>query len=147
MDAADHRAQAVRLYNLSWELLEQSDRTADDDVALLTAAFASRHHWSLAGGAEQAIIADWMVARASGATNYGSLAVDFAMRASIAANADDAPDWLLASTAEGVARAYAAAGDQPRREEWYGRASELVTAIVDPADRALIAEQLASVPR
>jgi hypothetical protein len=59
----------------------------------------------------------------------------------------DAPDWLVASAAEGVARAYAALGVEQERDEWFNSAESLVAAIVDDEDRELIASQLATVPR
>jgi hypothetical protein len=55
-------------------------------------------------------------------------------------------DWLVASSAEGMARAYAAAGDEARRVEWIARASELVSVVTDDEDREIVAGQLATVP-
>jgi hypothetical protein len=123
-----------------------SDRTDDDDAELLTAAFASRYHWLAVGGLEQWVISDWMIARVAAALSLGDLALTFAVRANAAANVAGEPDWLLASTAEGVARAYAANQQSDKRDEWYATATRLVDAIVDEDDRALIAEQLSTVP-
>jgi hypothetical protein len=145
VEAAVHRAIAAELYNECWALLEMADRGPDDDAALLTAAFASRHHWLFAGGPQEWTISDWMVARAAAATGLGELAVRFAERA--VRSADGQADWLVASAAEGLARAYAAAGDEHRRDEWVKRAVALVAAIDDDDDRQIIADQLASVPR
>ena len=85
----------------------ESTRNADDDVELLTAAFSSRFHWLSVGAIEQWITSDWMVARAAAATGDGELSLRFAERAHRAAQENAVPDWLVASTAEGVARAYA----------------------------------------
>ncbi len=145
MDVDDHRSEAARLYNACWTLLEQTARTDDDDVTLLTNAFASRAHWREAGGPEQWTISDWMVARAASATGYPQLAITFALRAHRAASEPGAADWLVASTAEGLARAYAAAGDRARRDEWCEIAARLVAAIEDDDDRAIIAGQLLTV--
>jgi hypothetical protein len=59
----------------------------------------------------------------------------------------DAPDWLVASTAEGLARAYAALGSEQDRDVWLNNAESLVEVIADEESRELIASQLASVPR
>jgi len=88
-----------------------------------------------------------MISRAAAALGHGSLAVWFAVRADSAAASQDGPEWLSAPTAEGVARAYTAAGDPVRRDIWIERASRLVAAIADEEDRDLIASQLSSVPR
>jgi hypothetical protein len=146
METSEHRAIATRTYNVSWEYLEQPELSSDDATALLTAAFTSRFHWSHAGEAEQWAIADWMVSRAAAAVGYGALAVDYARRAHDSVSGGGFPDWLVASAAEGLSRAYAAAGDATQREAWRSTATELVAAISDEEDRRIITEQLATVP-
>ena len=118
-------------------------RTADQDAELLTAAFTSRHHWQEVGGAQQWIVSDWMVSRAAAAVGIGHLSLLFAERAYAAALEDGTPDWLQASTAEGVARAYGAAGNLDQRDAWCAIASGLVRAIGNKEDRAVVAGQLA----
>ena len=144
MQNPDSRALAARFYNASWELLDRGARSDDDNALLLTTAFASRAHWLEAGGTQQWIISEWMVSRAAAATGWGDLSLFFALRAYNAAQSPGTADWLGASTAEGVARAYGAMGDAARREEWIQRADALVREIADEEDRSLIAAQLAS---
>lgn len=147
MDLDEHRSEAARLFNACWTLLELPDRTADDDATLLTNAFASRHHWHEVGSLEQWIIADWMVARAAAAAGDGELAVRFAQRAFDAAGDPDIEDWMVASAAEGVARAYAALGDAASRDDWLALADTLVASIGDDESREVVSGQLATVPR
>jgi hypothetical protein len=139
---SDDRELAAQLFNRCWDLLE-STRNADDDVELLTAAFSSRYHWLNAGTIEQWITSDWMVARAVAATGDGELSLRFAERAHRSAQENAVPDWLVASTAEGVARAYAVTGDVEAFNNWSALAARLVEVIADPDDKALIASQLA----
>lgn len=147
MTEIDHRTLAVETYNRCWDLLERDERSQDDDFELITAAFTARYHWSFAGGPEQWVISDWMVSRAAADIGEGSLSLAFALRANRAAQEFDAPDWLVASVAEGLARSYAALGDESARDEWIISAERLVEAIAHEEDRDLIASQLASVPR
>lgn len=147
MESDDHRAIGATTFNHCWELLDQPERTAAEDAELLTAAFASRFHWSYAGGPEQWILADWMVSRAAAAVGEGRLALTFAERARDEALQTEAADWLLASVTEGVARAHAALGDRAAVAEWCRTAQELVARIADEEERALIERQLATVPR
>ena len=121
----------------------ESTRNADDDVELLTAAFGSRFHWLSVGAIEQWITSDWMVARAAAATGDGELSLRFAERAHRAAQENAVPDWLVASTAEGVARAFAVTGDVEAFNNWSALAARLIEVIADPEDKALIASQLA----
>jgi hypothetical protein len=146
MAQIDDKALASRLFNRCWELLEQDERSADDDVELLTSALTSRFHWLAAGGPEQWIISDWMVARAAGATGSVDTALRFALRAYEAARASDTPDWLVASSAEGVARAYAVAGNTEEFAHWAALASRLVEVIADPENKSLIEGQLSDIP-
>ena len=143
MDAPTQRRAAIEAFNRAWELLETPARSADEDAELLTVAFASRHHWQSVGGSQQWIVSDWMISRAAGAVGIGHLALLFAERAYAASVEDGTPDWVHASAAEGVARAYAANGDLDQRDAWCAIALGLVTAIADKEDRAAIAGQLA----
>jgi hypothetical protein len=140
----DDRELATRLFNRCWELLE-SPRDADGDVELLTVAFSSRYHWRNAGDTEQWIVSDWMVARVASAVGDGELALRFATRAHAAAQDNEVPDWLVASTAEGVARAYATTGNVDEFNNYAALATRLIEAIVDPEDKSLIASQFAEI--
>ena len=135
---------ATQLFNRCWELLEQT-RDQDDDVELLTAAFSSRFHWLSVGDIDTRIISDWMVARAAAALGDGELSILFARRAHAAAQENTVPDWLSASCAEGVARAYAAAGDGAEFNNWSALTARLISAIADPEDKSLIASQFADI--
>jgi hypothetical protein len=147
MEKSEERSLAAKLYNQCWEILESFDGTSDQMATLLTNAFTSRFHWLSVGEAQQHICADWMVARAASAADFGDLAILFALRAYEAANGAAVDDWLRASVAEGLARAYAAAGDETLREQWLETAQTLVDAISDDEDRDIIAGQLSTVPR
>ncbi len=142
MDEPDGgRQAAAALYNRCWELL---DAPTDDDaiVELLTCAFASRRLWRQAGGPDEWVMSDWMVSRAAAASDCGALAVLFARRAHDGLT-DSAPDWLRASAAEGLARAYRSSGPADEYDRWSAIAEGLVALIADERDRAVIAGQLA----
>lgn len=143
MDASGHRIEAIEAYNRAWQLLDADVRSPDEDAELLTVAFVSRHHWQVAGGSQQWIMSDWMVSRAAAAAGIGHLALLFAERAYGRALDDGTPDWLLASAAEGVARAYGASGDLDQRDAWAAIAGSLVKSIGNADDRAVVAGQLA----
>lgn len=147
MDDAAHREVAIAAFQRCWELLEEPYRDEEGDAELLGAAFASRYHWGLVGGPEQWITGDWMISRVFAALGEGGLAVRFAARADAGGDGAEVPDWLRASTAEGLARAYAVAGDGDARDAWIATATRRVGLIADDEDRELIAGQLASVPR
>jgi hypothetical protein len=143
-DELTHKALATSAFNESWSLLERS-RTGDEDLELLEVAFASRHHWRREGGAQQVAIADWMVSRCFAELGEPRLAVRFAL-AALEAQPPDAPAWLRASLLEGLARAHASAGNAAARDDALGRAHAALEDEEDREDRAVIADQLATVP-
>ncbi len=147
MDDAAHKELGIQLFNRCWELLDRGNLTEAENAELLIAAFASRYHWGFAGGTEQFIIGDWMISRAASEVGEGHLALSFAQRAYDEAQRATVPDWLSASVAEGLARAFAAEGDEARRDEWIATAEHLVGLIAEDEDRELIASQLTTVPR
>jgi hypothetical protein len=140
----DDKEIATQLFNRCWELLEKT-RDQDDDVELLTAAFSSRYHWLSVGDNDTRIISDWMVARAAAALGDGELALLFAKRAHARAQDSEVPDWLSASTAEGVARAFAVTGDVAEFNNWSALTARLISAIADLEDQSLIASQFADI--
>lgn len=142
MDSAEHRQLGIETYNRCWELLEDSER----NLELLRTAFTSRYHWSFVTEGPQAIMGDWMISRAAAASGEGHLALRYARLAYDAAVAREVEDWLLASCAEGMARAYASLGESDQRDEWFITSERLVALIEDDESRELIASQLATVP-
>ncbi len=143
-DELSHRSLAAAAFNASWELLER-ERTDDEDLELLEVAFASRHHWRAAGGAQQVAIADWMVSRCFAELGDGPLSLRFA-RSAVAHEPDDAAAWLRASLLEGLARAHAANGDQAERDDAMARARVALAEESHKESRELIDAQLATVP-
>jgi len=147
MENTDHRTIAVEQFNRCWDFLEQASMTAADEAELLTAAFTSRFHWQFVGTEKNFMISDWMVSRAAAATGFGDMAIRFALAANERAATFEITDWMEASNAEGLARAYASAGMVAERDEWIARAAALVAVISDPKEKELIGSQLATVPR
>ena len=146
-EPAPHRALAVGYFNLSWELIEARTRTPNQDRDLLSAAFASRRHWIDAGGtSENLVIADWQVAHAASLAGFLDVAEAFSRAAYDDARSAGLATWLLASTAEGRARARAAVGDRDGFERFAAEARELLAQVDDEEDRQLIESQLASIP-
>ena len=63
LDHATRRALAVGLFNYTWTLLENPDRTKEQDDEMLHAAHASRYHWGEVGEAVNLSRGEWQVSR------------------------------------------------------------------------------------
>lgn len=142
--ASAHRAFAAAAFNGAWELIDTPQRTPAQSRDMLTLAFAARWHWGEVGTPENVAISDWQVAHVASLAGEARLALAFAQAAYDAARADGMPDWLRASTAEGMARAAAAAGEGASYEKFADEARGLLSEL-DDEDRALIESQLASI--
>lgn len=120
MTSDEHKNFAKETFALCWDLLGRalSDNEKRDLVGY---ALTSRFHWQQVGGAQQLAIADWMASRAYASVGQSALAIDYA-KASLKYGDEGFPDWLKASLNEGVARAYAAAGDHQMRDKYVARA-------------------------
>jgi hypothetical protein len=144
--ASAHRAFAAAAFNGAWELIDLPERSDAQDRDMLTLAFAARWHWGEVGTPENVAVSDWQVAHVASLAGIVPLALAFARAAYEAARGEGMPDWLRASTAEGLARAAATAGDRSSYERYADEARALVATLDDEEDRALIESQLASIP-
>ena len=142
-----HRQTAIERFNRTWDLLDQPELSLDEADELIEAAFTSRFHWGVVGGPSQWAVGDGQIARVAARVGLVSLAVRYAQRAVARAEDEGWTDFHLVSGFEVLARAYAAAGDATARAAALKRAEAALVAIDDAEDRALLVDQLASVPR
>ena len=150
LDATTHRRLAVDLFNHTWTLIQNPDRTPAQNDEMIHAAHASRYHWSKAGTTVNLGRGEWQCARVYSTLGRGEPAVWHARRcveyAEAAAAAGEAESWDVPSSYEAMARALAVAGDRGAAEEWRARARAAVAAIDDPEDRTIIEQDLATLP-
>ncbi|MEA2675520.1 MAG: hypothetical protein QOI92_2712 [Chloroflexota bacterium] len=151
LDADTHRRLGKDLYNHTWTLIETADRTPEQVDEMIAATHASAYHWSKAGGTlANAARGQWQIARVYATLGRGEPALWHARRcvelAEAAAAAGVANDWDVAAALEALARAQAVAGDLAAARASAARAHEAMTRIVDPEDRQLIEQDLASLP-
>ena len=143
----DHRSLGVGYFNSTWDLINSTNRTSEQDRDMLTRAFASRQHWIEAGSADGNLaINDWQIAHAASLAGFVDVADAFSTAAYDRARASSAPLWLQASTAEGRARACAAMHDVPGYEKYAAEARQLLEQVTDIKDRQLVESQLVSIP-
>ena len=140
------RQLAADLFNLVWTLLEQPGRTTEDDDRMVHAAHASRYHWGQVGGPEQLAIGEWQCARVYSVLGRAEPALHHARRCLEIATDADVPDWLIASAHEGLARAYAVAGQRESAFASRAAAEAALEKVDDAEDRQVVQDDLASLP-
>jgi hypothetical protein len=141
-----HRRFAIDLFNRSWDLLEQPDRSGDDDAEMLAAAFGSAWHWLQVGTAENRALGDHQISKVASAVGQPALALHYARRALEAIEIGRFGNWQVAAAYEGMARACAAAGDVRGRDYWVQRCTVALGAVPDAGDRSVVADQLLNLP-
>ena len=140
------RQLAADLFNLVWTLLEQTGRTTEDDDRMVHAAHASRYHWGQVGGPEQLAIGEWQCARVYSVLGRAEPALHHARRCLEITTAATVPDWLVASAHEGLARAYAVAGQRESALASRAAAEAVLAKVGDAEDRQVVQDDLASLP-
>lgn len=141
-----HRRFAIEAFNRTWDILEQPERSREDDAEMLAAAFASAWHWSQVGTAENVALGDHQISKVASQVGQPGLAMDYARRALEAIEIGRFGNWQVAAAYEGMARACAAAGDTAQRDYWVQRCTVALGAVSDAADRSVVAQQLLNLP-
>lgn len=114
--AAVHRPLAVACNNMAWDLHGRgSERRAEDTVAMLDIAAASKWHWSRAGTWLETERADYCVAMCQLSAGDAEAALQSAAQCLALCTQNDAPPYELVFAHEALARAYDARGDAASR--------------------------------
>jgi DNA-binding transcriptional MerR regulator len=142
----DERALASRLFNDVWSLLEREQRTEAEDDRMVHMAHASRFHWDAVGGDQERAVGEWQVSRVYATLGRGEPAVHHARRCVALAGSDGVDAWVAASAQEALARALAAAGELEPARDARDRAVELLAAVEDAEDRAVVQADLDTLP-
>jgi DNA-binding transcriptional MerR regulator len=146
LDPQSQKALAAGFFNRVWELLEKTDRSLTDDDEMLGAAHASRYLWGSIGDAQNFAIGEWQISRVYSVLGRGEPAVHHARRCHDHARQVEGQPWLLASAYEGLARAYAVAGDRAAAQEWKAKAVERLGEVEDADDREIVERDIATLP-
>ena len=144
---ADHRRLAVELFNAVWKLIDMPTRTPAQDLAMIHAAHASRHHWGIAGAAKNWCIGEWQIARVYATLARAEPSRFHAMEALRLAEESALGPFLLASAHEGLARAAMVAGDAAAFEGHVAESRRLGAQITDEEDREIWRADLDSLRR
>lgn len=143
----DHRRLAVDLFNEVWRLIEKTDRTHDEELAMIHAAHASRHHWGIAGEAKNWCIGEWQIARVYSTLGRAEPARFHAAEALRLAEDHALGPFLTASAHEGLARAAMVAGDAGAFDDHLAKSQRAGAQITDDEDRQIWRADIDSLKR
>ena len=140
-----HRLCARALYDRCWEQARRTDRSAEDDQALLNMAHASLWHWRVVGLPVNLARGEWMLARVNALLGLAESARHHAENSLALCDAHQLPEHDRALAHEAIARA-CAIGSEPEgvaSHVQYGLAA--AGAVPDPSEREWVLRNLGSV--
>jgi hypothetical protein len=149
LDPELERKLAAHLFNDTWRLLELPDRTPEQVDEMIHCAHASRYHWGRVGAAVKLARGEWICSRVYAVLGHAEPALWHARRclAILEASGSDGgvQDWDLPAAYEGLARAFAVAGNADASELWLKRSRAALADVSDAEDRETIEQDLGSI--
>ncbi|MGD8823234.1 MAG: hypothetical protein PVG63_09050 [Anaerolineales bacterium] len=127
-----------------WDYLEKESRTADEDEAMLLAAYASYYHWSKVGTIVHRQRGEWMLSRVYTVLGQVEPALRHAQRCLelTETNVDDMEVFDKGYAFEAMARSYALAGKKDQAKEYLDKAKAVADEIEDEEDKNLFVGDL-----
>ncbi len=145
VDEVMHRKLAADLFNMTWDYLDKTERTVEEDDKMVHAAHASRYHWGEIGTPLEFERGEWQISRVYAVLGRSESAQYHAQRCLDICRANGFGDFDLAFAHEAVARAYAVAGDTEKRDAHVALAKEAGAEIEDEGNRAYFFSELGTV--
>ncbi len=113
-----HKYFAVNLFNGTWEYIDKTDRTPEQDLEMIHMAHASLYHWMQIGGPTQIYTGEWQVSRVYAIAKMGESALKHGLRSLQICVDNDMTGFNKAFAYEAVARAYSVLGDNTKKDEY-----------------------------
>ena len=140
-----HKKFAVDCFNLVWALMEKKDRTKEDDDKMIHAAHASRFHWGEIGTPVEFERGEWQISRMYTVLDRSHEAIYHATRCLEICKAKNIGDWDIAFAYEGMARAYAVAGQKDECKKYLELAEKAGEQIKEKGDRDYLLGELKTI--
>jgi len=140
------RRLASQANNRAWALSEQPSRTPGEDEEMLQAAYTAMYLWSVVGNDNTKAHAAQLLAHVCATLKLAGPAAHYlAMSEPHFLSATAAP-WERALAHAVAANVAAARGDEALHREHFQSANELVAALPDPEERAILEATLRVLP-
>lgn len=137
-----HREFAPAAFNNTWTLLDQTERTREQEEEMLASTFAQRYHWYAVEEPKNWAIADWQVSRVAAVLGYAELSRRFAERSLELAEEHDLGPFVKGFAHEAIARAAADVDDVDTFTEHLEMAKAALPEIEDSHEREVLQADL-----
>ena len=139
-----HKHFSANCFNRAWDLIDLSERSADQEAELLALAFASHWHWTQREdySPAKASISNWQISRVFALIGDGPMAVRFGEKAlNVLSDPAESP-FLTAYAYEAQARGLAVNGDHETARLMLDQAVSYSAQIESDENRTLVAADL-----
>ncbi len=119
-----HKQEAIDNFNETWELIDASDRSAEETLSMIHRAHASRYHWEQVGTPLELARGEWQISRVYSLINFGKSALHHAMASLQYCLDNDYGDFDLAFAYEAVARAQKILGNTTEFKKYFSLAEQ-----------------------
>jgi hypothetical protein len=140
-----HRKFAVNCFNGTWDLIEKSDRTPEDNARMIHMAHASRFHWGEIGTELNFARGDWQISRVYAILGEGHNALKYAQSCLHICEENGFDDFDLAFAYEATARAFAVLGDQKMLDQHLELAKKTGETIAKEDDKKYFLSELETI--
>ena len=140
-----HRKFALDCFNKTWDLIDKTNRTPEEDVRMIHMAHASRFHWGEIGTPLNFARGDWQISRVYALLRQGKNALLYAESCIKLCIDNQFGDFDLAFAYESAARAFAVLGDTKMMNKHLSLAKEAGQGIEKEADRKYFFSELETV--
>ncbi len=140
-----HQHFAATCFNKTWEYLDMTERTADDDLQMIHLAHASRWHWGQIGEPLQWARGEWQISRVYSSANKPEPSLFHANKSLRYCTEHNLGAFDTAFAYEAVARAYYIAGNMEKAQEFVKLAKKHAEKIEKEDDKNYLLGDLESI--
>jgi hypothetical protein len=138
----DHEKFAKGLFNLTWDLLDKTDRTKEDIDKMINAAHASRYHWGEIGTPTNIERGEWQISRVYSVIGRSEPALYHAKNCLDICEENSIRDFDIAFAYEAMARANTVAKKKAEAKKYLDLANEAGEQIENKEDKDYFLKEL-----
>jgi hypothetical protein len=117
MTKDEHMKLGVEYFNKTWNIIDKTNRTNEEDIQMINFAHASRLHWELSDCSDlKKARGDWQISRVYNILNMGESALTFGFESLRLIEKNNYGDFDLVFAYETIALAYKVLGNNQKKK-------------------------------
>jgi len=142
-----HQYFAVSCFNSTWNYIDKTDRTAEDEEKMLQLTMASAWHWSEREDRkpQNTSIAYWQISRVHALCGRGAEAVRYGKLCLDVSQGEGIDPFALGYAYEALARGEMVSGNNDQAQSWLAKANEVAEGIDEEESKKMLLDDLATI--